>query len=673
MYMDNKLRFLEAAAGGNGGSTGKPKVLGVAYNGGKMNLPYWGFPVVVEMSGLSIPESVPLLANHENRTNMRVGLVRAGVLDGALEVEGEITAENDTATNIVKQGRAGADWQMSIGAEAVEFVLVPEGESRNVNGQSLDGPFYHVKKSNLREVSVVAVGADADTRMQIAAQFSLSGGPPMPKQSNPDAAGAAPEPIPDAMNGAPAPVSAAASPAPAAPSQTPEAPPISAAAPMPDISAAAAAAVAEERDRIAQIQEIAGGEFPDVEREAIRANWTPEAAAQEILKRLRASRPVADPRVTAWTSSSKPDTTKTLEAALCLRLGFDGDALAEQYGEPVVEAAYRDRRISLQSLMSRALRMEGKFVGSDMDNDDIRAAFSTVSVPGILSNVANKVLLRAYSARKPAATRLCREGDLANFNEAERYRLTDVGDLEKVAADGKLKHGSIVEEKAKNQVDTWGKLFTLTYKMIVNDDVGAFLKIPESLGARAARKIDNLFFARLLSNPDGLFSAAHKNYKAGVDSVLSADSLALATQMFLDQTDADGQPINVEPKFLLVPTSLRVAAKEILNSVTFMSTGSTDKQRIPTYNALADDDLEVVASPWLSNANVRGHSDKAWYLFGDPRVVDTFEIGYLKGQRAPIVEKTSADFDELGLKFRVYFNIGVREQDWRGMTKFAGQ
>ena len=53
--------------------------------------------------------------------------------------------------------------------------------------------------------------------------------------------------------------------------------------------------------------------------------------------------------------------------------------------------------------------------------------------------------------------------------------------------------------------------------------------------------------------------------------------------------------------------------------------------------------------------------------------MDTFEIGYLKGRRVPTVEQGETDFDTLGIKFRVYFDLGVREQDYRGMTKFKGE
>ena len=214
--------------------------------------------------------------------------------------------------------------------------------------------------------------------------------------------------------------------------------------------------------------------------------------------------------------------------------------------------------------------------------------------------------------------------------------------------------------------------------MIYNDDLNAFIRVPEGMGARAARKVDQLFFSRLLSNPvqgDGkaLFDADHKNYLEGVDSALTADSLALAIQMFMDQVDADDQPINVSPRYLLVPTALKMTARELLNSVTFFSTGSTDERRLPTYNPLADEDLVIATSPYLSNGNYAGASLKSWFLFADPAVVDTFEIGYLRGRRVPTIEQGEVDFDMLGIRYRVIFDVGVREQDHRGVLKSKGE
>ena len=169
-----------------------------------------------------------------------------------------------------------------------------------------------------------------------------------------------------------------------------------------------------------------------------------------------------------------------------------------------------------------------------------------------------------------------------------------------------------------------------------------------------------------------LFSTSHKNLLTGATSALSADSLKEAIQLFTDQTDADGQPISVEPSILLVPTALKHLAIELTRGATLMMSGGADNTVRPTLNVLADENLSIVSSPYLANRNYPNASETAWYLFGKPGTVDTFEIGYLKGKRTPTVERGDLDFNVLGIWFRVYFDIGIREQDHRGMVKSNG-
>lgn len=635
------LQFIQAAD-----ETGRPKVVGMAYGGGKINLG-WGEPVVVDLAGMTIPETVPLLQNHDNRTSSRVGVVAAKVVDGTLEIEGEIISETEDAANIVAQGKAGADWQLSIGADVQKGELVKA--NRVVNGQELEAPFYLVSASALREVSVVAVGADASTIMKIAASFNLQGGKELMSEETKSVAAEA------TVN-----VAAEASVQTAVPESI-------------DVKAAAETAVKAERQRIADIKDVCAGEFPEIENEAIKAGWDANTTRTKVLEAYRSNKPETSVNI-----SVKSDTTdaKSLEAAFAIRAGLSADELCKTLGEQAVEAGMKNCDMSIRDLMKECLRVEGHYTGRTFDNETIRAAFSTVSLPGILGNVANKRMLKSFNEHPIIATKLCSVGDLNDFKEADRLRLTDVGDLLPVSAAGEIKAGSLTEERATNKLETYGKQFCLTRQMIINDDLGALLKVPTAMGNRAARLIDQLFFSRLLGNPvqgDGknLFSADHKNLLTGADSALSIASLQKAVAMFLDQTDADGSPISVEAKYLVVPTALKFLATELTRGSNIIIAGNTDKERA-ALNALADENLQVVSSPYLGNGAYAGASQTGWYLFGDPRQVDTFEIGYLKGKRTPTVEKGDTDFNTLGMWFRVYFDVGVREQGFRGMVKANG-
>ena len=639
----------------------RPTVSGVAYSGGKMRLFGWSRPVVVDMAGLAVPESVPLLANHENHTLGRVGVVVPRAVEGKLEISGEIVGEGALAEAIIAQGKAGADWQLSIGAEVEAAELVQEGK-RMVNGVEHDAPFYHVTKSTLREVSVVAVGADRSTHMKVTAKLELKGNSIMePKDTHKTA-------TPPAVEAAAQPVNPAA----AEPAAT-----IEAAAPGTpvDVKAIAAEAVKVERERVAMIKAVCNGEFADIEAQAIAEGWDKNQVNEAVLAAFRKKQPVADVNITI--KKEKSMNAKHIEAALSLRAGIDGDSLAKSMGEETVEAAAKDADMPLAGILAECMKLEGMSVPRSFDNAAIKAAFSTVSLPGILSNVAQKKLLQAYQAQPIIATKLCTTADLSDFKENQRYRLTDIGDLKPVGADGEIKDGSVAEEAAVNQLDTYAKKFCLTRKMIINDDLGAFLKVPTAMGNRAARLVDQLFFKRLMANPtmtDGksLFCAPHKNQLTGANSALSADSLKKAIQLFLNQTDRDGQPINVEPSILLVPTALKFLAQELTQGRALIMSGGAENTVRPAINVLADEGLSVVSSPYLSNTKYDGASDASWYLFGKPGTVDTFEIGYLKGKRTPTVERGDLDFNVLGIWFRVFFDVGIREQDHRGMVRAVG-
>jgi hypothetical protein len=450
---------------------------------------------------------------------------------------------------------------------------------------------------------------------------------------------------------------------------------------QPDINAltqaAARQALQAERERVTAICEICQGEYPEIEQEAISAGWTPEIVTSKVLTALRAERPAANVNIAVKTEPEGSDLRRTLEASLSLRCGLTPEELSKSYGEKTVEAGMRDIDLPLKQLLIECMRLDGIPGQRSFDNEAIRAAFSSVSLPGILSNVANKKLLQSYQAQPIIATKLCSTGDLNDFKENDRFRLTDVGDLLPIAPDGEIKEGGLLEEAAKNQLDTYGKKFCLTRKMIINDDLGAFIKVPTAMGNRAARLIDQLFFSRLLANPvqadsKALFHSGHKNLLTGATSALSAESLKKAIQTFLDQVDADNQPISVEPRFLLVPTALKHLAIELTRGATLIMSGGSDNTVRPAINVLADENLTVVSSPYLANSNYTGASSTAWYLFGSPNQIDTFEIGYLNGKRTPTVERGETDFNTLGMWFRVYFDLGVREQDYRGMVKANG-
>ena len=162
---DADFELVQAAASGDGAKLRRFKM--TAYNGGLLQLG-WGYPVVVDLSTMSAADRVAILANHDpqsivgHSTSVRK-MVRS------LTLEGEFSGVSPLVEEIVATGKNGFPWQASIGASAERYDLVEKGSSVQVNGRKFDGPVYVARGAVLREVSFVAIGADATTSATIAA------------------------------------------------------------------------------------------------------------------------------------------------------------------------------------------------------------------------------------------------------------------------------------------------------------------------------------------------------------------------------------------------------------------------------------------------------------------------------------------------------------------------
>src|SRR5262249_49022296 len=255
---------------------------------------------------------------------------------------------------------------------------------------------------------------------------------------------------------------------------------------------------------------------------AISEGWDETRTELEI---LRASRPKGP---APHTGNDGIRSAQAIEAALCISAGLSEERVGKWYDAQTMEAALsRDLRgAGIHTLFYEVIRASGGHVRPGrVDNDTIRAAFiandrliqasegfSTLSLAGILSNLANKTLLAAYDAVNSVASEICATTDVNDFKQVTRYRMTASGIFQKVGPDGELKHATLDQEAYTNQVDTYGRMIALTRQMIINDDLGAFLQIPRAIGRMSALALEEAVFTLFLANPNNFFSAGNANY-----------------------------------------------------------------------------------------------------------------------------------------------------------------
>ena len=410
---------------------------------------------------------------------------------------------------------------------------------------------------------------------------------------------------------------------------------------------------------------------------------------------------------------------RAIEATWMLAGRCNEDRLAKEYGDQNVSwARSRMRGLGIRALFAHAARLQGvelpEYHGSwqeyiqpvlalwnrgDAFSIQADGGASPASLPGILSNVAHKLLLEGYNYVEQTWKAISKQGTLQDFKPHNRFRLTNDMRFQPLNTSGELQHGKLGEQAYIVQGDTSGIMFNLDRKLIVNDDMSAFSEIPKQVGRGAALAINNAFWTLFLSNPllstqfkspEGLatttanfFSVTNNNQCTGTagtsaqglgtTSILSVAGLATGYTAMLRQTDPAGYVLGQEPKILLVPASLRYTAESLMISRILVSQlAAAGGSLQPSENPLAGK-FQVAASAYLDNATFTNYSTTAWYLLLDPNAgYDVIEAAFLNGMQQPIVERAEANFENLGIRFRSWIDMGFALKEPRGGMMMTG-
>lgn len=421
-------------------------------------------------------------------------------------------------------------------------------------------------------------------------------------------------------------------------------------APLVNAEAERQVAVAEERARVREIGTMCR-QFGVDDVPYINDGMSVEAVRAAILDKLAQER------------KAQPVTVQIDEMDKFRAAATDG--LAMRAGMAVENSApgaeeFRGKR--MMRLAAECVERElGKSTHAMDDETIVREALTgTGAFPGILSNVAHKSMAQAYQSAPTTYQFWTAQGSNSDFKDATRYRLSEADTLEKLNESGEFKAGGVTEGAAKTSIATYGRMFSLTRQAIINDDMGALQQLPAIYGAAARRMINKMVYKMLQGNPkvEGavLFHADHKNLCA---EDISIEGLAKMKAAMAKQKNIKGKEyLNIQPAFLICPVELEVQAAQLISSVVDPTKANA------TPNPFANK-MTVISEPELEDA-------KAFYLAAAAGIAPTIEVTSLNGNLTPTMERAE-QFDTLGIKWRIYMDVGVNLLDYRGIQKSTGK
>lgn len=283
---------------------------------------------------------------------------------------------------------------------------------------------------------------------------------------------------------------------------------------------------------------------------------------------------------------------------------------------------------------------------------------STSDFPLILGNTIDRTLRAAYAETEPTWMQIGRRDDVNDFRQRTIVALGDTAAFEKVLEGGEYKYGTVPEEGNTYKVDKYGKIIAFTWEAMVNDDLGAFDRLPSALAQGARQTESNLVWGLLLSNPnwiDGqpIYSAAHGNL-AATGSAITIASLGAARAAMRKQKGINGQNfINIVPKYLVVGPDRELEAQQFLS---------------PNYLAATNNNINPFAGTLTLIVEPR-ITDGSWYVIGDG--ADTFVYSYLTGEDGLFTE-TREGFEVDGVEVKGRLVFGTAFVDYRSLYKNPG-
>ena len=692
---------------------GLPTFSMTAYTGVALRQPWSEHPVIVDLASLKVP-SGPMAILHEHWQGDKVGHTTEIKNTGKkVLISGVISCTGNAAKDVTESGRNGFPWQASIGCENGWIDHINEGESVTVNGVKHEGPIDVYRDGELYETSFCVFGADNKTSaivatskrkekamkvtnilagltkffktkegqdvIRIAAAKSKASDDDDEKDKDTEASDDKDddeEEDPEASDDSDD-----------EDEDEPEAD--KKASKKSKATKASRNVLAAESNRIAGIQRICAGKYPKIEEEAIRAGWSRDKTELAVLKAAKEQDRPKPPNIMRGASGSNgPARANIIAASALLNMGKSEEFVGKHFSQQEMNEATAapNRSMSLNRIVAECIRAAASESGVHISSaegltgngmwqhyvnakNSIAAAgssFSTISLPGILSNIANKSLLGAYEEVPRVFRKIARKASASDFKPSFSYRLfLKDGELQVIPPTGKIPSTTVDEEPYQRGIETRGTLLTLTRQMVINDDLDAFAQIPTMFGRAAANTIEKCGFDLLKSSKAALFTTTNRNLITA-NKPLSYPGLGEAVRKLAEQTDKHGNPINVTGKILLVPPALEGEAWVLLNSTHILAT-PTGKEKVGDKNRFHGM-FTIVTTPFLASIHGKGDakgSDDAWYLLADPNSIALFCTSYLDGREQPIIESETAAFDVLGFQYRVYHDFGINAEDFR--------
>ncbi len=425
--------------------------------------------------------------------------------------------------------------------------------------------------------------------------------------------------------------------------------------------------LAAERTRVREIREMAApfltsGRLMQADLDALIDDGTTAAAAGTRLMATMAATEPAGRSTSPRATIGRDETDTRME-------GMIGALMGQSEGPAQEFRGMRLRHLAMDLAGSRRGYNDVEAIRRGMAATTMMGgAYGVSDFAYITTEVMNRSLLAAYERRAASWQLVTGQAQTASdFRELHAARFGGDFQLKKVRENGEYEESTLTDQAEGLKVERRGRTIRLTFEAVVNDDMGAFRRIPTEF-ALAARTMENSMVwtlmrenAKLKSDNKAIFHADHNNL--GAAAAISVASVGKARKAMWEQRAFGAKDkddfMQVEPDRLIVPPALELVALQFTAATTPNTDGTVNPFKAS---------LTPAVVPNIGAA--AGGSDTSWYMVSSD--LPPIAHAYLEGYNAPTVQTIEGmNPDAVVMNARHIF--GAAAVEYRGSYKNPGQ
>jgi hypothetical protein len=269
-----------------------------------------------------------------------------------------------------------------------------------------------------------------------------------------------------------------------------------------------------------------------------------------------------------------------------------------------------------------------------MDGGQFGEAMTTAHFSNYFGDALSRAFYADYAYMGGSWREYTHPDSSPDFRDVSRFRMTEPGGLFLRREKAEAKATYISESEINYGVDEYARQFDVSWRVILNDDLGKIRETPTRM-VKAVRRFEDEFVSNLYDNATTQAALNGLGAVYAGTGRLTAANLAIGLNAMMQRTDAAGNRIAISGVYLVIPPVLLITAQVLLQSVLLPGTANNDKNVLPQFIK----GLKVDPFIGFAGANI------PWYLVADPAEINAITVVRMTGFDRPWVAMKRSNID----------------------------